>query len=195
MSGDFRYDRQSIRMPGYDYSVNGYYFVTICIQNHECLMGSIENGKMEMNEKGNVIDKEWKMIPKRFVNVCLDVYQIMPNHMHGIIKINHSVGAGLSRPNNHKNVSNDVNVNRHMGMFIGREDRAPTSMQPTLGQIIGYFKYQTTKIINRADYRNRFWQRNYWDRIIRNEPEYFKIANYIRTNPENWEQDKLFTPR
>lgn len=114
MSRDFRYDRQSIRLSGYDYSTNGYYFVTICTHNRECLLGKIFDKKMELNDFGKMADHGWKIIPERFSNVRLDTYQIMPNHMHLIVVINNSVGAGLSRPKININVDN------------GRDDRAPT---------------------------------------------------------------------
>ena len=112
--------RKSIRLKGWDYTNNGFYFVTICTQNHECFFGKIENGKMKLNDTGLMIDYWWQKIPNKFPGILLDKYQIMPNHIHMIINI---VGAGSSRPIN-------------------------PSSRNNLGQIIAYLKYQSTKQIN-----------------------------------------------
>jgi REP element-mobilizing transposase RayT len=58
-----------------------------------------------------------------------------------------------------------------------------TERTVTIGNIIGYFKYKTTKMINLPE---KLWQRNYWEHIIRDETEYAKIVEYIRDNPNLW---------
>ena len=63
----------------------------------------------------------------------------------------------------------------------------------TLGQIIAYFKYQSTKEINKFlknESNQKLWQRNYFEHIIRNEKSLDKIRQYIRNNPLNWETDR-----
>ena len=79
--------RRSIRLKGYDYSLPGGYYVTLVAQNRECLFGDIENGKMVLNGYGKIIEYYWQKIPQHFKHIKLDVYQIMPNHLHGIIII------------------------------------------------------------------------------------------------------------
>ena len=37
------------------------------------------------------------------------------------------------------------------------------------------------------------WQKSFYDRIIRNKNEYRAFAEYIETNPINWENDELFS--
>ncbi len=105
--------RRSIRLQGYDYSQAGAYFITICCQNRECRFGKIVGASladavegnrttemvaptMELNEYGTIACNEWNKLPERFLNFELDVFQIMPNHMHGIIVLNDSVGATLA---------------------------------------------------------------------------------------------------
>jgi putative transposase len=83
-----KHHRRSIRLNGYDYSQNGAYFVTICTNNHEKIFGNVNNGKMELNEYGKIVDQYWIEIPKHYPNVILDEYIIMPYHIHGIIVIN-----------------------------------------------------------------------------------------------------------
>ncbi|KKQ55107.1 MAG: hypothetical protein US74_C0041G0016, partial [Parcubacteria group bacterium GW2011_GWA2_38_13] len=77
--------RKSLRLPEYDYSQAGYYFVTICTENKKCLFGKVENGKMILNQFGKIVDEEWKKTLEIRKNVLLDAFIIMPNHVHGII--------------------------------------------------------------------------------------------------------------
>ena len=86
--------RKSIWLIGYDYSQVGLYFITICCEDRICRVGYIEDGKMTLNIYGKIAYGEWTKLPERFPNVELDVFQIMPNHLHGIIVI--TVGATLA---------------------------------------------------------------------------------------------------
>lgn len=116
--------RRSIRLPDYNYSEPGYYFITICTQDRKEMFGRIADGKMIMDDVGRMVGDWWKKIPERFDEVGLDVFQIMPNHVHGIIIIddNHqTVGAGL--------------VPAHHGKTVG--NRATTRVAPTIGDIVG----------------------------------------------------------
>jgi REP element-mobilizing transposase RayT len=72
--------RHSIRLKGYDYSQAGFYFITICVHDRECLFGEIEINKMVLNNAGNMVETEWLKIPGRFPNVQLHQYVVMPNH-------------------------------------------------------------------------------------------------------------------
>ena len=89
--------RRSIRLKGYDYSQAGAYFITICCKDRKCRFGKIVVGAsvMELNECGQIAYDEWLKLSERFSNFELDVFQIMPNHMHGIIVLNDIVGATL----------------------------------------------------------------------------------------------------
>ena len=87
--------RRSIRLKGYDYSNAGLYFITICCQNRIHRFGTVVKGKMILNEYGQVAHDEWLKLPERFTNFELDVFQIMPDHMHGIVKLT-PVGATLA---------------------------------------------------------------------------------------------------
>ena len=86
-----RKNRRSIRLRGYDYSKSGAYFVTICTQNRACLFGEIIDREMGLNDAGGMIQTVWDEIPEYYTGVDIDAFQIMPNHIHGIIVI---VGAG-----------------------------------------------------------------------------------------------------
>ena len=159
--------RRSIRLKNYDYSQSGYYFVTVCAQARECLFGDISSGKVILNEQGKIILNCWHNLPNHYNNIATDYFAIMPNHMHMII----AVGAGLSRLN------------------TGRENLAPT-----LGRIVAYFKYITTKQINELQNKGikKIWQRNYYEHIIRDNSDLTHIREYIANNPGKWQEDEYY---
>jgi REP element-mobilizing transposase RayT len=183
-----KHKRKSIRWKTYNYANNGAYFITVCTHNKKHLFGEIGDGKMILNGAGEIIDQWWKKLPEKFPGISIDEYVIMPNHFHGIIIIDShptliaSVGAGLSRPS----LTGIVGSNEN-----GRENRAPT-----LGKMIAFFKYQTTKEYNvRNTNIQKLWQRNYWDRMIRDEREMRSIREYISGNPKEWEKDEYWGVR
>jgi putative transposase len=73
-----KHHRRSIRLKNYDYSQAGAYYITIDVQNRECLFGSIVKGDMSLNEAGKMIAEQWNVLSERFPNIELDVYQVMP---------------------------------------------------------------------------------------------------------------------
>lgn len=82
------HNRKSIRLKNYDYSQNGSYFITICTNRKEHLFGEIYSSKEHnLFEAGKIAEKYWLEIPKHYPNVILDMYVIIPNHVHGIIII------------------------------------------------------------------------------------------------------------
>ncbi|MBT6321899.1 MAG: transposase [Anaerolineae bacterium] len=172
--------KNSLRLQGYDYSSIGAYFVTIVTWQREMLFGEIVDGEMVLNEMGKIVQKWWLEIPKHFPTVELEIFQIMPNHVHGIIIVTADGRGGVSPPND------DFQDNQ------GKETLPLHRVKPKLGQIIAYFKYQSTKELNALDGLGeitKFWQRNYHDRIIRNEREMPRIWDYIESNPTRWGDD------
>ncbi len=172
--------RRSIRLQGYDYSQAGAYFVTIITIGRECLFGEIAGGEVVLNAWGQIVQKWWDDLPKHFPGIETGAFVIMPNHVHGIIIIHDRRGA-VPAPN-----IDDATI------WGGETPPLPTK-KPTLGQIVAYFKYKSTKEINAlvgAGVVTKLWQRNYYERIIRNDREMDAIWRYIEANPENWAQDK-----
>ncbi len=163
MQNEFtNYSRRSIRLKKYDYSQCGAYFVTICVQDRRYLFGEVVEQKMKLNKLGEMIDSKWKLLAKKFELISLGEYIIMPNHFHAIIFID---GSGS---------------------------------QQTLGQLIGLFKsvtsYEYAKGIENNAWRSqnrKFWQRNYYEHVIRNEKVLFAIKDYIIANPRNWHLDRM----
>ena len=79
--------RRTIRLNSYDYSQVGAYFITICTIHRECIFGEIVNGEMILNDFGQIAHDEWLKTTRIRPNITLDVFVIMPNHIHGIIII------------------------------------------------------------------------------------------------------------
>lgn len=206
--------RKSIRLKGYDYSQEGMYFITICCQDRICRFGKIEDGEMILNDFGKIAYDEWVGLSERYPHILLDMFQIMPNHIHSIIVIN--VGATLAVARNDVTTANDVIARNDViaanemifpnnGLIIpigatadrATVDRATARVAPTtIGNIIGAYK---SLVINkclamcklRNEYLGKLWQRNYYEHIIRDERAYQNIANYILNNPRQWDKDRF----
>ena len=166
-----KHHRSSVRLKGYDYSQAGAYFVTICAWRRECMFGDMVDGAMKLNEYGKIVHWEWTKSSEIRQEIELDEFIIMPNHIHGIVVINGCC---------------DTNRN------VGANGRSPLRMQPcSLSSFISGVKSSVTKHINQTRGRpgTPVWQRNYHDRIIRNERELQEIREYIRNNPLRWDGD------
>ena len=180
-----RGNRRSIRLHGYDYSTPGAYFITIVTHRRRHVFGHIVNGEMRLNEWGRIARAEWLKTPAIRPEIKLDEYQIMPNHMHAIIHIveqdNGFVGATRHAQSTIDNIEN-----------VGAHGRAPLRRtERSLGSLIAGYKSAVTKRINRTRRTPGapIWQRNYHDRIIRDERELARIRKYIRNNPLRWDMD------
>ena len=160
------YNRRSIRLPEYDYSQSGYYFVTICTYQKQCLFGEIKHNKIILNQIGNMVTKEWLKSSNIRKEIQLDQWILMPNHIHGIVIIRKNMGASLA----------PLQKNRL---------RKPRS----LSTFISGFKSAVTKYIKTISIGDdiRVWQKNYYESIIRNEEQLNNIRQYIIDNPYKWD--------
>ena len=259
--------RRAMRLRGYDYSHPGTYFVTACAQHRKCLFGTIIDGKMRLNEIGQIVVECWNRIPQHFPAVELSESVIMPNHFHGIISWGITeardpqlpVGARSPRPPENINprrgevpspitsnaprrgevpssvgtnaprrgevsspitsnaprrgevpspitsnairrgevsspiTSNAIRRGEVLSPITSNAPRRGEVPSPTLGKIMAYFKYQSTKHINQHHNTpgKRIWQRNYYDHIIRDDPDLQRLRQYIQNNPMEWLLDQL----
>ena len=170
-----RYDpaihhRRSIRLKKYDYSQCGAYFINICTKNRECYFEKYPGLK-------NIVKTQWENIQCQYSHIGLDEYVIMPDHFHGII----FVGAGLAP------AQNNVSCDQSFG--------AIARIATTVGEIVGSFKSRCVVEWLKYIYKNeinelgKFWQRNYYEHIVRNENELNRIREYIINNPIKWKLD------
>jgi REP element-mobilizing transposase RayT len=174
--------RRSIRLPDYDYSQPGAYFVTMVTFRRECLFGEIRNSMMYLSEAGQIVLDVWNSLPVRYPTVTLGTAVVMPNHFHGIVIINESVGVIPVVGAIHESpLRNELPL---------REPRAQRRRM-TLPLVIGYFKMNSAKQINKLLNSSGvpIWQRNYYEHIVRNDDERNRIHFYIESNIDNWEDD------
>ena len=161
-----RPQRRSIRVKEYDYASPGAYFVTVCAHNRRCVF--------IVQDVRDAVQQAWRQIPVHFCNTKVDQFVILPNHIHGIVWIlaGHVVGA------------------QHAAPLPG--SRAPRVVPGSLGAIVRSFKAAATGHVNSARQTpgTPVWQRNYYERVIRDEDELARIREYIVNNPLQWQFDR-----
>ncbi|MFH1427014.1 MAG: transposase [Patescibacteria group bacterium] len=203
-------NRKLNRLKGYDYSQNGFYFITICTKNREHFFGKIINYEIHLSDMGNNAEKCWQEIPVHFPDVILDAHIIMPNHIHGIIIIeNTNNDVGNKNDNDivgNKN-DNDIVGNKNDNDIVGNKNFCSlryntqswqTKWARTLSSIVRGLKIgvknccgENNTIWNKNFCFQQFaWQKSYYDHIIRNEKSLDKIRRYIYNNPAKWELDR-----
>ncbi len=217
----FKLEKQ-FRLPGWDYSSNGYYFITICCQDRQKILSNIIVGTdpcvrsslsspsvgtdpcvrsslsspsvgtvracppladirssqtIKFTEFGEICKKWWIKIPEKFPAISLNEFVVMPNHIHGILIINHKIPLGEERT--HGSVPTKFG---NVGM---------------IGHAIQWFKTMSTneyiKNVRENDwpkFHKKIWQTKFYDKIIRTEKRFWIIRQYIINNPKNWDKDK-----
>jgi len=164
--------RKPNRMPNYDYSTRGCYFVTICIKNCETKsLGNIIEEKSELSPGGEIAKKCWLAIPDHFPLVRLDEFVIMPDHIHGIVVIQQAVG--------------NANLRSLQSLSINRS-------KMLLSTVIQNFKAAVTREVNKSgSYQSVVWQKSFYDHIIHSHAELVRIREYVKENPKEWPKDEM----
>ena len=179
--------RRSIRLRGYDYAQAGFYFVTICVRDRECMFGEVVDNDVRLSKYGTLVAQAWEDLPNHYPHLELDRFVVMPNHFHGIVVLT-PVGAGFKSANSDvKPALSDVRSTTRAGL-----KPAPTKRHG-LPEIVRGFKTFSARRINeiRQTPGTSVWQRNYYEHVIRDESDYDRIAEYIANNPQRWEEDSL----
>jgi REP element-mobilizing transposase RayT len=173
--------RKSKRFQSHDYASAAAYFVTIVAKHRTCLFGRVAGGKMMFSPSGHIADEYFRSIPEHFANAEIDVYQIMPNHVHGIIVLHEY---------NHWTAQAPSNVGaRHASPL--RDPSNPRGFEPgSMGAIAASFKSAVSRRARMEFDIAHIWQRNYDDHIIRGEKDWRAIREYILSNPANWNDDE-----
>ena len=181
-----KYRIQSNRMAGWDYSGNGYYFITIVTQNRECNLGKIikthNNAYIKLSDFGKIVENEWYKSFEMRNELFLDEFVLMPNHLHAIIVLEKTI-----IDNTHNDLQPPVFIRKpkSISSFIG-------GFKSVINSKIDDYIDKHNLNIPKYNRNNHFFQPNYNDHIIRNNTEYKRIKNYIINNPLNWKQDKLY---
>ncbi len=135
---------------------------------------------MTLSSAGEIVRESWFEIPAHFENVELGESVIMPNHLHGLICI-------LDNPR-----KTDFMKRDEVTSSLTIQPASNVGRFPTLGQIVAFFKYRSTKLINsnRETPGARFWQRNYHERIINGHDDLIRVRDYIANNIRKWPGDE-----
>lgn len=158
--------RKSPRLKGYDYSQEGAYFVTVCVQDKLSLFGHVEDDNMILNSSGDMVAYWWQELSNRYEDIQLDISVVMPNHFHGI-----------------------VYINRHdtPQIVTSLSDAMQYFKTMTTNAYIRGVKTDNWKRFNR-----KLWQGRYQDHIIRNDADLNRIQEYVLTNPARWTSDTFY---
>jgi len=187
-----KHNRHSIRLKGYDYSNPGAYFLAICAQNRARLFGEIVDGKMILNDAGQMVEKWHLEIKNKYPDIKCDEHITMPNHFHCIIETPDipSIPVRMALCGHPA-----LNQDAHAGASL-RGNQRPGRI--SIFDIMDWFKTMTTneyirgvKNNNWQRFEKRIWQLRYWDHIIRNDLELSRIRRYIQNNSQNWQKDTL----
>jgi putative transposase len=189
-----KYRIPSARLQTWDYSNDGAYFITICTQNREHFFGNIKNGIMQLSEIGKFAAQFWHEIPNHFPMVELGNFVVMPNHVHGILIMNHSVETRfIASDNNDENKYN--NQTRLIASLQGKNGGFSCDKNPMMGnsisKIIRWYKGRCSFECRKIN-PNFGWQSRFHDHIIRNSRSFDNIQNYIEQNPLKWDEDKFY---
>ena len=196
--------RRSVRYWRYDYTSEGAYFVTVCTHDRVSFFGEVRNGIMGLNELGVMVRRTWDELPIQFPGIGLDEFVVMPNHIHGIIWIREVIGeigdVGVRFIAPHQSdeappIDGSISVGP-IDEIHGSNLKGPSShlgamnRAPTLGDIVRHLKAKVTYMIHKSGFSHFAWQRNFYERIIRNEDALHEIRRYILDNPSKWDSDE-----
>lgn len=171
--------RRSIRLPGFDYSQPGFYFVTVCSFRRRPRFGRVEEETVVLSSEGEIVWGEWFCTAsiRDYVNLIEGEFVIMPNHIHGIIHLTTRVGARRRRA-------------------LTRTEQFGSPVAGSLSTVIRAFKSQVTRRINAMNRTpgRPVWMSGIYEHIIRNDRELNNIRRYIDQNPLHWSHDRYHHP-
>ena len=167
--------RKQLRLPEYDYSTPGAYFVTICTHDRQCILSDIIVGALHeapavtlhLTEIGKIVAQYIEMLPVRYPNLEVAQYVIMPNHIHLLLHIG---GERALRE-------------------APLQSRGGRSL---LAQAIGFLKMNSSKQVHMTYPTLALWQRSFHEHVIRGERDYREIWEYMDENPAKWAEDRYY---
>jgi len=194
-----RRERKNIRLGNFDYSSEFSHFITLCTKDRQWSFGEIRNGKIEYSPVGEIAGLYWMAIPNHFPHVVLDEYIIMPNHIHGIIKLDYSIIR-----TNHGETSSGTYDKTAIGpchgmALLSNHDQLSNTQQkqfnkfghPNPGSvsvILNHFKSAVKRWCNNNGCEFFLWQSRFYDHIINNHNDLVRIREYIKLNPVKWKE-------
>ncbi len=184
--------RQSVRLPTFDYSRPATYFLTICTQDKRRLFGHVSAHAVTLNSVGRIADECWLAIPRHFPNAELRPYVVMPNHLHGIIRLLPRGTDGALVAKHPRRAQRAAPLRLDATVPIEDTHRPIAILANSIPAIVRSFKSAASKRIREALGKPTFhvWQRSYYEHVVRNEDDFQNICEYIRMNPARWEFDE-----
>ncbi len=189
--------RKPNRLPGYDYSRPGCYFITICTQEKRHVLGRVVGGdvliapRVVLSDAGRVVEEVISTMP------CVEKYVIMPNHVHLLLRIPEGAAGPVRTPAPTEGAAGPAGTPAPTESMAGPVGPpAPTegmagpagTESMSVPQLTGYLKRRVTRLLGRP-----VWQRSYYDHVVRTQADYLRIWDYIDTNPAKWREDCYFT--
>ena len=177
-------NRKTTRLPGYDYSTEGAYFLTLCTENRQCLLsrivgtgvpdgpcthnpslvgtGVLDGPKIQLLPFGKIAEKYIKQLNDFYDHITVDSYVIMPNHIHILLSVKDRGPSGTP---------------------------VPTAQNSVVARFVSTLKRFCNK-----EYGKNIWQYRSYDHIIRDQRDFDRHLQYIHENPFGWEKDEFYTP-
>ena len=160
-----RRERKSPRLPSYDYSWPGTYFVTICVADRMPRFGEVVDQRVCLNDAGKMVLRHWQSLPDRFPHVDLDEYVLMPNHLHAILHV----------------TATDTAPSASLSAVVGAFKSLTTR---------DYIKGVRTR--GWPPFERHLWQQSFYDHIIRDGRDLERVREYIAANPSRWAEDREY---
>ena len=166
--GDW-FSRKITRLPEYDYSTPGAYFLTICTQNRKCLLsrivgtGVLDGPKIELLPYGEIAAKYLNQLNNFYKHLSVESYVIMPNHIHILLYVKVAEEGPSRTP-------------------------VPTLQNSIVSRFVSTFKRFCNK-----EFGKNIWQNRSYDHIIRDQQDFDKHLQYIFENPFGWQKDDFYS--
>ena len=163
-------NRKRLRLPGWDYSSEGTYFLTMCTQNRKPILsqivgrGILDAPEVRLYRYGVCVQETIQFIANHNPHMVIHNWVIMPNHLHILLSLPPKPGQG----------------NSASGM--------PRPTDSVISKMVSSLKRYTNRKAG-AD----LWQTGYYDHIIRDEQDFIRRWQYIDNNPAAWLEDKYYT--
>ena len=173
------FHRKQLRLPHYDYSTPGCYFITICTKDRKCILSRISVGagvldgpEITLAEYGWIAEKILLEIEHFYPWLTIDNYVIMPNHVHLLLRIT------------------DEGPSRTPAPTAGGNEGPSRTPAPTAEKVPAFVSTWKRRI--GREIGSNIWQRGYYEHIVRDEADFQMIWKYIQDNPAKWTQDRYY---
>jgi REP element-mobilizing transposase RayT len=189
-----KYRIETFRLQEWDYSQDGYYFITTCVKDRECIFGEIIDDSMKLNEYSIILKDCWFDLPNHYPNIKLDAFCIMPNHIHGIIVIDNPVIVETGLKPVSTTHSQPVYMNSTNSTDPIKTEPAIIIERHGLFEFVRALKTFSARRINllKQEIGHSVWQSRFHDHIIRDDDSLQRIREYIVNNPTTWQDDKFY---